>query len=91
VASKGTTTRPALKSGEAVGRVLEEVGRALVGIAVDDGVRRADEDGVDAQGQSGAEKVVGRFVARHEGGFRNRGQMFSLLQMAFLVELFGSI
>jgi hypothetical protein len=63
----GRTTRPTLKSGKAVGRVLEEVGGALVGIAVNDGVRRTDEDGSTAQGQSGTEKVVSCSVTRYEG------------------------
>ena len=51
----------------AVGGVLEEVGGALEGVAVDDWMRGADEHGAGAKGEGGTEEVVGRTVARREG------------------------
>ena len=51
----------------AVGGVLEEVGGALEGVAVDDWMRGADKHGAGAEGEGGTEEVVGRAVARREG------------------------
>ena len=51
----------------AVGDVVEEVGGALEGVAVDDWMRGADEHGAGAEGEGGTEEVVGRTVARREG------------------------
>src|SRR6185503_1581356 len=51
----------------AVGSVVEEVGGALEGVAVDDWMGCADEHGARAEGEGGTEEVVGRAVARREG------------------------
>ena len=47
--------------------MVEEVGGALEGVAVDDWMRGADEHGARAEGEGGTEEVVGRPVARREG------------------------